>query len=166
MRAALVWVVLGLSLGCKAPRRAPTAAAPVVQDDADAMPLRSDAELDRAINDALDRARRGNKRVLLEFVADWCGDCRHMMGIESEPPASEVLAARYERVRVNVGAFDRHLGLLRSYGIDRIAAYVVLDPATGMRIAQTTMEPVSNHRPVSSETWARWLDDPTRPHPR
>lgn len=130
------------------------------------MPLRSDAELDQAINDALVRARRGGRRVLLEFVAAWCGDCRHMMGIEAEPPASEVLAARYERVRVNVGAFDRHLGLLRTYGIDRIAAYVVLDPSTGMRIAQTTMEPVSNHRPVSSESWARWLADPTLPHRR
>lgn len=67
MRAALVWVVLGLSLGCKSPRRAPTSAAPVAQDEAVAMPLRSDAELDRAINDALARARRGNKRVLLKL---------------------------------------------------------------------------------------------------
>ncbi len=164
MRTALVWLSLGLALGCQPTRgRAPT---PTSTAEEAAGPLRTDAELHQAIDEALARARRGNKRVLLEFVASWCGDCIHMMRLEEEPPASEVLETRYERVRINVGAFDRHRGLLRSYGIDRIAAYVVLDPATGMRIAQTTMEPVSNHRPVTSESWARWLEDPVQVNPR
>jgi len=163
MRAALVWLALGLLFGCQ-PARGRTPEPSAAEEIAG--PLRSDAELHQAIDEATARARRGNKRVLLEFVASWCGDCLHMMRLEEEPPASDVLEARYERVRVNVGAFDRHRAILRTYGIDRIAAYVVLDPATGMRIAQTTMEPISNRRPVSSESWARWLDDPLQPNPR
>ncbi|MBL8603132.1 MAG: thioredoxin family protein [Myxococcales bacterium] len=123
-------------------------------------PLRTEAELQRAIDDALARARRQRKAVLLEFVAGWCSDCQQMVRIEMLSPAREVLAQRYERVTINVGNFDRHLTLLRTYGIDRIAAYVVLDAQSGMRVAQTTMEPVTQHREITPERWAAWLQNP------
>jgi hypothetical protein len=76
---------------------------------------------------------------------------------------TQTLSRRYVRVRVNVGAFDRHPALLRRHGVTRIANYVVLDPATGERVAQTTMEPITRREPLSSARWAAWLEAPTNP---
>ena len=150
MRCLLL--ILALS-GCA---RAP---APAV----DPWALRSDAELDREITRARAQARAGGRRVLLEFVAPWCDDCREMTRLEETSPARETLARRYVRVRVNVGAFDRHRALLQRHGVTRIANYVVLDPATGERVAQTTMEPITRREPLSSARWAAWLEAPTNP---
>lgn len=158
MRVGLL--VAGLAVaGCgrgRGARESPPAVAPE-----DPWRERSDAELDAEIAAATARARGNGKQVLLEFVAPWCVDCREMTRVEAEPPAREVLARRYERVRVNVGdGFSRHRALLMRHGINRIAAYVVLDPASGVTVAQTTVEPVSTGRAVTSAEWARWLEAP------
>ncbi|MFO0624920.1 MAG: thioredoxin family protein [Polyangiales bacterium] len=146
-------LILALT-GCARAPRAPAA---------DPWALRSDEALDQEITRARAEARAGGRRVLLEFVAPWCDDCREMTRLEETAPAREVLARRYVRVRVNVGAFDRHTALLRRFGVTRIAHYVVLDPATGERVAQTTMEPITRHEPLSSARWAAWLEAPAGP---
>jgi thiol:disulfide interchange protein len=146
-------LILALA-GCA--RRSPAPAA-------DPWALRTDAELDQEITRARTQARAGGRRVLLEFVAPWCDDCREMTRLEGTSPARETLARRYVRVRVNVGAFDRHPALLRRHGVTRIANYVVLDPATDERVAQTTMEPITRREPLSSARWAAWLEAPTNP---
>lgn len=98
------------------------------------------------------------RRVLLEFVAPWCGDCREMARVESSPLVEEVMRARYERVRVNVGKWDRHEGLRRSYEVKALATYVVLDAKTSKLVAKTTLEPITGRRgKVSPEQWAAWL---------
>lgn len=155
MRLALA-LCLCASLGC---RRAPAPARP----PADPWALRTDEALDAEIALARREARESHRRVLLEFIAPWCADCREMTRVEETSPAREVLARRYVRVRVNVGAFDRHRALLQRHGVTRIANYVVLDPATGERLAQTTVEPVSNRQPMTSARWAAWLERPSGP---
>jgi len=83
-----------------------------------------------------------------------------MTRIESLPEVAAVLRGRYERVRVNVGAWDQHAALRQRFGIDRIAAYVVLD-ADDHVVAQTLLEPVTGGRgPVTPGRWAAWLRDP------
>jgi hypothetical protein len=120
----------------------------------------TDADLDARLRGAMACGRARGTRVLLEFIAPWCDDCQQMTRLEQTPVVARVLRARYERVRVNVGAWDRHVALRQRYGIDRIAAYVVLDPATGGRVAQTTVEPVTGGRAVTAEGWAAWLAAP------
>lgn len=153
MRALIVLVALALACDRARAPEAPS----------DPWALRSDAALDAELAAARARARREGRRVLLEFVAPWCVDCREMTRIEETPPARDVLARRYVRVRVNVGAFDRHVELLRRYGITRIAHYVVLDPDSERPVAQTTVEPISNRAPMSSARWAAWLEAPRSP---
>jgi thioredoxin 1 len=123
--------------------------------------VRTDAELDADLAAARERARSSGRRVLLDFVAEWCSDCREVVAKSAEQPARGVLTERYEVVYVNVGRFDRHRALIAEHGVDRIATLVVLDPQTGRRVARTTLEPISTGRGLTSEELARWLRDPT-----
>ena len=118
----------------------------------------SDEEVATALRDASACAAREKRRVLIEFVAPWCADCREMTRIDQAPEVARVIAERFERVRVNVGKFDRHEELRLRYGVKAIAAYVVLDPRSGAVLAQTTLEPVTGKKGrVTPEAWATWL---------
>lgn len=129
--------------------------------------VESEAAIDAKVQQAMRCGRARNTRVLLEFIADWCPDCRVMTDLERAGEPAAVLRDQYERVRVHVGHWDRHEALRRRFGIDRIAAYVVLDPATGERVAQTTVEPVTGgHGPMTPAMWAAWLRAPTDAAPR
>ncbi len=120
----------------------------------------SDAEMTTALASAQSCARSRGTRVILEFIAPWCPDCLEMTRLEQTPEVARVLHDRYERVRVNVGNWDRHAALRQRYGIDRIAAYVVLD-ADGRRVAQTVVEPVTGgHGPMTAAQWIAWLEAP------
>ena len=154
---------LGLSLlmaSCDgAENQGATTTSPEVEAPTDPFAAVGEDALREQIQAALARARAGEKRVLLEFVADWCQDCREVVRVASAGPAAEVLGRDYEVVYVEVGRFDRHVELIERYRIERIATLVVLD-ARGERVAQTTLEPLSNHRPLSSEALAGWLRQP------
>ena len=68
--------------------------------------------------------------------------------------------ARFERVRINVGKWDRHEGLRRSFDVRALATYIVLDPKTSRQLAKTTLEPISKKsQKLSAEEWARWLNE-------
>jgi thiol:disulfide interchange protein len=120
----------------------------------------SDVETDRALADAERCAGSRGTHVLVEFVAPWCEDCREMTRLDRVPEVASVIRERYEHVRVNVGRWDQHTAMLRRFGVDRIAAYVVLD-AHGRRIAQTVLEPITGgHGPVTAAQWIAWLRAP------
>lgn len=122
---------------------------------------RTDAQLAAKIERAMQCGRRRGTKVLLEFTAPWCTDCREMARVEAQEPAASVLAERYERVRVNVRQWDAHRALMEQHNVRAIAAYVVLDPRTGARLAQTTREPITGASgAITSAQWAAWLRDP------
>ena len=99
--------------------------------------------------------------MLLEFVAPWCKDCREMTRVDQMPPVVSVMSRDYERVRVNVGKWDRHEDLRDRFHIKAIAAYVVIDPKSGDVVAQTTLEPITGRvHGISPERWAAWLEHP------
>jgi thioredoxin 1 len=155
-------VISLLFAGCEegenaAPSSNPTE--PEVASAADPFVAVSEDVLRGQIQAALARARSGGKKVLLEFVADWCHDCREVVRVASAGPAAEILASDYEVVYVEVGRLDRHVELIQRYRVERIATLVVLD-GQGERVAQTTLEPLSNHRPLTSAALAGWLRRP------
>ena len=68
------------------------------------------------------------------------------------------LKARFERVRVNVGKWDRHEALRTSFDVHALATYIVIDPKTSRVLAKTTLEPITKKgQKLSAEQWARWL---------
>lgn len=118
----------------------------------------TESQVLEAISGAKACAAQHGRRLLLEFVAPWCNDCREMARVESSRLVEDVMRARYERVRVNVGKWDRHEGLRKSYEVRALATYVVIDPVTSKVVAKTTLEPISGKRgKVSPEQWASWL---------
>jgi thiol:disulfide interchange protein len=158
MKPARLILCASLSLlGCA--RRGPSlACGPALEPPAEQWAERTDAELDAKIQRALQCGRARGTRVLLEFTAPWCADCREMGRIEAQEPAATVLAQRFERVRVNVKRWDAHRALIERHNIRAIAAYVVIDPQTGAVLAQSTREPVTgNDGALTSERWAAWL---------
>ncbi len=157
-RWAARWIPIALALtlaGCGEDRASPSGA------EADPFVVRTDAELDAAIAEARTRARASGRQVLLDLVADWCSDCREVVRVSREEPARSVLEERYVVVYVDVGRFDRHRALLREHEVDRIATLIVLDPASGRRVARTTLEPISTGRGLTPEALAAWLRAPT-----
>jgi thiol:disulfide interchange protein len=129
--------------------------------DADPYVVFSDQALSARIAEAREVARASDRQVLLDFLADWCTDCREVVRLMHEEPARTVLAERYVLVYVAVGRFDRHRALIEEHGIDRITSLVVLDPATGQRVAKTTLEPITgSDEGLTSAELAGWLDNP------
>jgi hypothetical protein len=119
----------------------------------------TESEVLEAISVAKACAAEHGRRLLLEFVAPWCDDCQEMATLDETPLVARTLRERFERVRVNVGKWDRHEGLRQSFGVRALATYVVIDPKTSKQLAKTTLEPITKKRgkKLTAEDWASWL---------
>lgn len=159
LRRALLCLLLLLAPACGAeapPERAPSGL------DGDPWAPMSEEALNARIEEARAQAQASGRRVLLDFVADWCEDCREVVRLSHEEPSRSVIERRYVVVYVDVGRFDRHRELIREHRVDRIAALVVLEPVSGQRIARTTLEPITGgQRGLTSSGLADWLRDPS-----
>lgn len=119
----------------------------------------TETEVLEAIVEAKRCAAAQGRRLLLEFVAPWCKDCLEMARLDETPEVASALRQRFERVRINVGQWDRHEGLRRTYLVRALATYIVIDPKSGKVLAQTTLEPVTKRgQKLTAEIWAAWLN--------
>lgn len=118
----------------------------------------TEGEVLDAIGAAKACAAAHGRHLLLEFVAPWCKDCQEMARLDATSVVATTLEQRFERVRINVGEWDRHEGLRKTFDVHALATYVVLDPKTSRELAKTTLEPITKPgRKLSAEDWARWL---------
>ena len=167
---ALIFVLWACSQSASPPSKPKTEATPPADRDLphpirhDPWAERSDAEVEQEIAQALQRAGKHDKHVLLDFGAPWCTDCRALVSLFGQEPVRSTLHDGFEVVAINVGRFDRHRALIAKHGVDRIAKLVVLD-ASGQTRASTTVEPLSGERPVSAQGLAEWLQQATRSPP-
>jgi len=91
------------------------------------------------IQRALERAARENKRVLIQWGANWCGWCRSLHELmSSDGEIARKILYEYEVVLIDVGHFDKHLDLagryrarFRDYGVP----YLTLLAADGTVLA-------------------------------
>ncbi|MCA9610110.1 MAG: thioredoxin family protein [Myxococcales bacterium] len=158
-RWILLWVALAAACGDAEEAPAPS---PPSGLEADPWTPMTEAALTARIEEARAEARASGRRVLLEFVATWCEDCREVVRLSHEDPARSTIEESYVVVYVEVGRFDRHRALIAEHHVDRIATLVVLDPETGRRVGRTTLEPITGgQRGLTSAALADWLRAPT-----
>jgi thiol-disulfide isomerase/thioredoxin len=118
----------------------------------------SESQVFEAISAAKACALEHDRRLLLEFVAPWCEDCQEMAKLDETAVVAATLKSRFERVRVNVGKWDRHEGLRKTFDVRALATYIVIDPKTSKELAKTTLEPITKKgQKISAEQWAAWL---------
>ena len=68
--------------------------------------------------------------MLLDFGANWCGDCLALDGNFHRAENRALLAAEFVLVHVDIGRFDKNAGLAARYGVPLkkgVPAVVVLD---------------------------------------
>ena len=66
---------------------------------------------------ALAKAGRENKRVLLDFGGDWCGDCQVLDIYFHQPANAALLEKHFVLVHVWIGQMDHNIGLAEKYGV-------------------------------------------------
>lgn len=139
------------------------------QDDVarDDLP-RDDDEARTEIAAAVVRAEEGDKRVLVVFGADWCGDSQAFHEAMNHPLVAPLLEMGFEVVELDVGDRDRHAALATGWGIDYAAgipAVAVLD-AQGERVTATTEGELAGARTMSPIEIAtllhRWMPEGTK----
>jgi len=100
---------------------ASAAAAPFQQEEAaEEVPVYDEsANAEHDIQVALKIASKENKRVLLQWGANWCGWCVKLHGtFQTDRPVARTLLYEYEVVYVDIGRWDKNLALAEKFGAD------------------------------------------------
>jgi thioredoxin 1 len=112
---------------------------------------KADAKQD--IADALARADKEQKLVLIDFGADWCPDCVVLSRLLDDGKVKPYLDEHFAVVRVDVGKWDHNLDISQAYGDPikmGIPAVVVLRP-DGTTVASTGGGELANARTASRD---------------
>jgi thioredoxin-related protein len=73
----------------------------------------------KQIEDALAHAKKENRRVLIQWGANWCAWCIKLHEtMKSEKDVARKLLYEYDVVHIDIGNWDKHLDLVEKYGAD------------------------------------------------
>jgi len=136
----------------QAPKKEPKKQEPSVYDE------KADAKKDVAA--ALARAKRENKRVLIQWGANWCGWCKWLAGtMKKDSAVRRTLMYEYEVVHVDVGRFDKHMDLAKSLGADfKAIPFLTILDADGKALVQQNTEPFETNEGGKQGHDAKKLD--------
>ena len=123
------------------PEAAPAPAGKAKKQEPPVYDEKADAKADVAA--AVVRARRENKRVLIQWGANWCGWCKWLAGtMKKDAAVRRTLMYEYEVVHVDVAKFDKHMDLAKELGADfKAIPYLTILDADGKAIVQQNTEP-------------------------
>jgi thioredoxin 1 len=139
MKTLLILPFILLSIFCiaqyaKSPLKIPAAKPNLYPPEANAQ---------EEIQSALAAAAAENKRVILVFGANWCGDCFALDYAFHQPRIAPLLNANFKVVHINVGKFDTNLDLTTKYNVplDKgIPSVAVVDGKSKLLIATPEFE--------------------------
>jgi len=95
------------------------------------------------IREALAKAQKAHKRVLVVFGADWCYDCHVLDKAFQRKDIAAVLAPSYEVVHIDVGRGEKNQDLMNQYGVPMkrgIPAIAILDSTGKLLYSQKNGE--------------------------
>ncbi len=97
------------------------------------------ADAHQQIAAAISEASKHGKNIVLDFGANWCGDCHALEAQMQKPELAALIARSFVVVNVDVGRMDKNLDLAEKYRIPLkkgIPALAVLDPQGHLLYAQ------------------------------
>ncbi|HEY6413819.1 MAG TPA: thioredoxin family protein [Edaphobacter sp.] len=112
------------------------------------------------ISAALKQARAENKRVILDFGGDWCGDCQVLDIYMHQSPNAELLAKHFIVVHVDIGHMDHNVDVAKKYKVPiekGVPALAVLDAHGKILFSQENKE-FENMRNMKSEDVTAFLN--------
>jgi thiol-disulfide isomerase/thioredoxin len=116
-------------------------------------PYDETADASRQIAEALARAGKENKRVLIQWGANWCGWCKfldHLM--ETDRTLSRMIAYEYEKVLVDIGRGDKHQDVAKKYGAEiKGVPYLTILDANGNPLTNQQTVPFEKNTSKASE---------------
>ena len=126
MKRSLLWCTAAmLSAGTFATAQPPAPGAPAPAKDAHAAPKAKPpiydekADAGAVIDAAIAKAARNNRRVLVQWGANWCPWC-HLLheAMGTDAALKHELSYEYDVVLVDVGRFDKNMDLAARYGAE------------------------------------------------
>ena len=139
--AALAALAIG-GAALAAPQQAATPIVTVDKVPAAAHPYDEAADAHQSLAAAIAAAKASGKKVLVDFGANWCPDCRALGGILAVDQIQSYVAAHYEVAVVDVGRFNKNLDIPTAYGVKLhgIPTVMVIDPATNQVLNRDGLE--------------------------
>jgi thiol:disulfide interchange protein len=100
-----------------APQPVQSAPAKPAKPDLPVYDEKADAAADIAA--ALAKAKKENRRVLVQWGANWCGWCKLLdKTMKSDAKLKKKLNYEYDVVHVDIGRFDKHMDIAARYGAE------------------------------------------------
>ncbi|MCM1966468.1 MULTISPECIES: thioredoxin family protein [unclassified Streptomyces] len=121
-----------------APKPSRTSAAPAPAARIPGPGYDSSADAQKLIDAALRAAKADGRMVLLDFGANWCGNCKAADKVFAQPQTASILGASYHLVKVDIGGnSSANSALLRKYspsgGTYKMPVLVVVSPSGTVR---------------------------------
>jgi thioredoxin-related protein len=131
------------------PAARPGAGHPAAPKKAEVAIYDESADAQAQIDAALTKAKKENRRVLIQWGGNWCGWCRLLHAkFQSDPAIRKELSYEYDVVNVDIGHFDKNLDIAAKYG----AMGLKDDGVPYLTVLDASGTPVVNHDTGSLET--------------
>ena len=124
----------------------------------------------QSVDAAFQQARQTGRKVLLDFGANWCPDCRILAGVLAQPGIAAWVSQNFIVVTINVDRaagpttegerFNTNADIARKYGvtISAIPALLVVTP-TGQLLNRDKALALGNARTLSGQAMVDQLNE-------